>query len=401
MGKPIAPYDPLADTSQLVDAVVFGPNVSRRLGRVLGINLLPPGDGFCTYRCVYCPLAPVIKLVSSPGEVEGWLPATKITSALVASLEALEGLGAHVDALALIGNGEPTLHPELAGVFFGVERARDLYVPEARLAVFTNSTLLARREVTEALSRADYVVARLDAVEEGLWRAVNRPHPRLPGPKIITNGLKKLRRALTDGKLVISTTLLELPDGRTNAGEEHLRALANALASIEPDEVHLEAPLPPPASLAKPIPRQRMVEVALELSEALESEILLLIGSSLPVPASLLKQLRTAGWPGGPMGEARLPEDVEAMLLEGPGARTRIRILEALSAKRMSCNRLARELGLSWWATQRHLERLLEAGLVKTVAFGKRVLYAITPSGLSALISLRSRGAGPSFPRLL
>ena len=40
--------------------IVFGPVPSRRLGRSLGINNIPPKE--CSYACVYCQLGNTIKL---------------------------------------------------------------------------------------------------------------------------------------------------------------------------------------------------------------------------------------------------------------------------------------------------------------------------------------------------
>lgn len=40
--------------------IVFGPVPSRRLGRSLGINNIPPK--ICTYSCVYCQLGRTLKL---------------------------------------------------------------------------------------------------------------------------------------------------------------------------------------------------------------------------------------------------------------------------------------------------------------------------------------------------
>ena len=39
---------------QLKNAAVYGPVRSRRLGRSLGINALPPAKKACTFNCLYC-----------------------------------------------------------------------------------------------------------------------------------------------------------------------------------------------------------------------------------------------------------------------------------------------------------------------------------------------------------
>mgnify|MGYP000482365935 CR=1 FL=1 len=49
-----------ADGGDPTHAIAFGPVPSRRLGRSLGINNIPPK--VCTYSCVYCQLGPTIKM---------------------------------------------------------------------------------------------------------------------------------------------------------------------------------------------------------------------------------------------------------------------------------------------------------------------------------------------------
>ena len=396
------PYDPLSDTSQVISSLVFGPNISRRLGYALGINILPPGRAFCTYKCAYCPLFPFLELVPSPEGVGGWPEHQEVAEALASSLCELSALR-RLDALVVIGNGEPTLHPELPEVLRAVGEVRDLLAPEAELVVFTNSSLLWRDGVPEALSEADRVVAKLDAVEEGLWKTINRPHEGLPGLKTILSGLMRLREALPPGsKLVASVMLLKMgPEGKGNASEEHLRALSSFLSGLGPDEVHLETPPAPPGTLLRPLAREEVAEAALRLSDELgDDKVFILVGTTAPIPVRLLKASKSMGkevfksW-------AEIPEGALDLLVHGPGARTRLRILEALSGGKMNCNQVARALGISWWSAQRHLERLLEAGLIRTVAFGRRTLYALTPKGLSALLALRSGPVGHNLPTRL
>ena len=45
--------------------IVFGPVPSRRLGRSLGINNIPPKH--CSYSCVYCQVGPTSTTEIEPG----------------------------------------------------------------------------------------------------------------------------------------------------------------------------------------------------------------------------------------------------------------------------------------------------------------------------------------------
>ena len=396
--SPWAAYDPLSDTSRLLSAIAFGPNISRRLGLVLGLNIMPPGRAFCTYRCAYCPLAPVLELVPPLGHGGSWPSAEEIKGALIEALEKVRPYF-KLDAVALIGNGEPTLHPELNSIMKAAREAIGSCSQGLKLAVFTNSSTLGREAVVDALSIADYVVAKLDSAWEGLWMAINRPHKALGGLAKVLNGLSRLREALSSSraKLVISITLVRLLDGTTNASGEHLRALAKLLMEIGPDQVHVEAPLPQAGPQFEPLPRQELVEAALTVADAVgRDSVFLLMGTTAPIPASLIEQLPAGGGP-----TAMLSEKAELLLLEGPGARTRLRILVALSRRKMNCNQVAKAVGVSWWSAQRHLKLLLEAGLIRAVGFGRRIYYAITTSGLRALANVRARAGELEAPRLI
>ena len=382
-------YDPLSDTSRLVRAITFGPNVSRRLGLVLGLNIMPPGRAVCTYRCAYCPLSPSVELALRPEEVGGWPRADEVAEALA---KTLEGINRYfkLDAVVLIGNGEPTLHPELKSVLEAASELMGMYCPGAKLAVFTNSSLLSREGVVEALSIADYVVAKLDAVSVELWEAINRPHPAIKDLRSVISALRRLSASLSGAgsRLVVSTTLLKLADGRSNASEEHVRALARVLSDVEPHQLHLEVPLAPVSLDFEALSREELVDVALRLSEAVgQDRIYILVGTTAPIPLKLLGAQGAGRVPAFP----RLSEQAELLLSEGRGARTRLRVLEALARRKMNCNQIAKAVGLSWWSAQKHLRLLLEAGLVRTLRFGRRIYYAITPSGLRALAEAKAK----------
>jgi len=402
MAEPAAAYEPLCDTGQVISSIVFGPNISRRLGTVLGINVLPPGKAACTYRCLYCPLSPFLELVGSAAEVQGWPSSASVARALTDALGQVR-LHHELDALVLIGNGEPTLHPELGRVLHEVKKARDVLAPGAEVVVFTNSSLLWDRRISEALSNADCVVAKLDAVDEDLWRTVNRPHKALPGLKDILRGLKELRKNLSSvgSRLIVSVMLLGPPKaGRGNASERHLKALSSFLSDLGPDQVHLETPTASLEPEARPLTREELVEATLYVSDLLgDGRVFALTGTTVPISAGLLRTSR--GMEEGARLKARLPEDVMVLLTHGPGARTRIRILEALIGRKMNCNQLAKAVGVSWWSAQRHLERLLKAGLVRAVPFGRRTLYTITQAGLYALMALKRGLEGPGLPARL
>lgn len=81
---------------------VFGPVPSRRLGRSLGVDLVPFKT--CTYDCIYCQLG---RTTNKTVERREWVPLDRV-------LADLEGkLALKPDYITLSGSGEPTLFSRL------------------------------------------------------------------------------------------------------------------------------------------------------------------------------------------------------------------------------------------------------------------------------------------------
>lgn len=209
-------------------AFVFGPVPSRRLGRSLGVDPVPPKT--CNWNCVYCQLGRTGPLVTERRE---FFPRAEILSEI---LEALAGFtpGA-VDWLTFVGSGETTLYDGLGWLIRQVkQRTR---VP---IAVITNGSLLYLREVREELLAADAVLPTLDAGSERLFRRIDRPSPLLDFEQHLS-GLAAFR-AEYSGRLWVEVMLV----AGLNDSEEALREIAGALEVIRPDCVHLSLPVRPP-----------------------------------------------------------------------------------------------------------------------------------------------------------
>jgi wyosine [tRNA(Phe)-imidazoG37] synthetase (radical SAM superfamily) len=154
------------------------------------------------------------------------------------------------DIVTFSGTGEPTLAANLG-------EALDLISewPAFRglpTAVLTNASLLSRPDVQRDLARADLVVAKLDAPDEALFQAVNRPLPGVTWAGVV-EGIRAFRRRF-DGKLALQ--MMFVAANRDRAAE--MAALARTLDS---DEVQLNTPLRP--SPTPPLERAEMAEIEL------------------------------------------------------------------------------------------------------------------------------------------
>lgn len=210
--------------------IAFGPVPSRRLGRSLGINNIPPKA--CSYSCVYCQVGPTTVTETAP---RAFYPAQEILRSVEDRLEALARRGEGVDWLTFVPDGEPTLDANLGET---IELLRTLCIP---IAVITNSSLLWREGVREVLRKTDWLSVKVDATDPDLWRRVNRPDPALQLDAIL-GGISSLATSYR-GTLTTETMLVS----GVNDSAKSVDAVADFLATIRPSVAYLAVPTRPPA----------------------------------------------------------------------------------------------------------------------------------------------------------
>lgn len=222
---------------------VYGPVASRRLGRSLGVDLVPFKT--CTYDCIYCQLG---RTTCQTIERSEYVPVDAVLTELKAKL----AIGPKPDYVSLAGSGEPTLHARIGDLIDGIKR-----LTRVPVAVLTNGSLLWAPEVQEALMEADLVMPSLDAGDEPMFQRVNRPHRGISFG-VMVDGLAAFTARFR--KLVWLEVLL-VEDLTGNAEEvEKIAALARR---IRPGRVQLNTVSRPAAeALAQPVPAERLSVLA-------------------------------------------------------------------------------------------------------------------------------------------
>jgi wyosine [tRNA(Phe)-imidazoG37] synthetase (radical SAM superfamily) len=241
--------------------ITFGPVPSRRLGWSLGINHVPPKT--CTYSCVYCQVGRTTRLRIRR---TGFLSAEAIVAAVTARLEAAGRVGASIDYLSFVPDGEPTLDEALGRQ---IRALRRLGIP---IAVITNGSLLDRADVRDALQGADWVSLKVDAVHEKEWNRVNRPHGRLRLERIL-EGMREFAAGFR-GRLVTETMLL----AALNDAEADARSVASFIGALQPATSYLAVPTRPPAERWVRPAAVEAVTRAYEIFRAIAGPTELLVG---------------------------------------------------------------------------------------------------------------------------
>lgn len=242
--------------------ILFGPVPSRRLGRSLGVNNIPPK--VCSYSCAYCQVGRTRTLGV---QRRRFFNPAEIRAQVEKRLQALQARGERVDYLSFVPDGEPTLDLELGRA---IALLRPLAVP---VAVISNASLIDRKDVQLDLRQADWVCLKVDTVRELSWRRLNRPHRSLRLAAILESMLRF--RESFPGRLVTETMLVE---GR-NDDEEDLGAVAAFLRRLEPALAYLSLPTRPPAEGWVKAPDEGAVTRAYQLLGSVGVPVELLTGS--------------------------------------------------------------------------------------------------------------------------
>jgi wyosine [tRNA(Phe)-imidazoG37] synthetase (radical SAM superfamily) len=224
----------------------FGPILSRRFGRSLGIDLSPQKKS-CNFDCLYCELggAKPTGSIENPPDPEA------------VAQEVKEQLARHgdVDVLTITANGEPTLYPHLGTLI-------DLLQPikgSAKLLILSNASTITDPAIRKSLSKLDIVKLSLDTATQRTFRRIDRPLRGIEVKKII-EGMERFRDKY-DGTLIIEILVVR----GINDKEAEFAALGEALRRIRPDRVDLGTIDRPPAYDVKPVDYGRLYELSRHL----------------------------------------------------------------------------------------------------------------------------------------
>lgn len=240
----------------LFHETIFGPIHSRRLGSSLGINLMPNDGKICSFDCIYCEAG---YNAQGTGKA-GISPREEVRTALEKKLSAMKEAGDRLDVITFSGNGEPTLHPDFGGVVDDVIALRDKYYPAVRISVLSNSTMIDRPQVVEALKKVDNNILKLDSAIDETIRLINVPGNRNFNAQTVIEQLKAF-----NGQCIIQTMMLRGEhNGRVvdNTTEPEIEALLAAYREIQPKEVMLY-------SLDRPTPESHLKKVERDELEAI------------------------------------------------------------------------------------------------------------------------------------
>jgi wyosine [tRNA(Phe)-imidazoG37] synthetase (radical SAM superfamily) len=247
--------------NEIENMIAFGPVPSRRLGRSLGINNIPPK--ICTYSCIYCQLGRTIQMQVTRSV---FYDPEEVLRAVRRKVETTREIGESIDYLTFVPDGEPALDANLGRE---IELLRPLGI---KIAVITNGALIWRQDVQEDLMKVEWVSLKIDSTREDTWRRLDRPHRSLRLASILQGMLKFA--CVYPGKLVTETMLVE----GVNDSAGHVGEVADFLAQLKPARAYVSVPIRPPAEAWVHPPAEEAINRAYQILSQRVEQVEYLIG---------------------------------------------------------------------------------------------------------------------------
>jgi len=241
--------------------LTFGPVPSRRLGRSLGINNIPPK--ICSYSCIYCQIG---KTSNMKAQLQVFYPPSQIFNEVQEKIKKSKEKGESIDYLTFVPDGEPTLDINLDQE---IKLIKSLGI---KIAVISNSSLIDQKQVRENLKEADLVSLKVDSVEEEIWRRINRPHRNLHLDSLL-EGIIEFAQTFR-GKIITETMLIR----DINDDSQHIERVADFLAQLKPSRSYLSLPIRPPADRWVQSPSEEVVNKSYNLFKEKIDQVECLIG---------------------------------------------------------------------------------------------------------------------------
>ena len=206
---------------------LFGPVLSRRFGKSLGVDLVPLKT--CTMDCIFCQLGRTKKKTLIRKE---YVPVELVTAEIADWLAS----GDVADCITLSGSGEPTLHSRFGDVIHFIHKHTTIPV-----LLLTNSSLLSLAPVRRAAARADIVKVSLSAWDQESFNKINKTFSGITFERYIA-GLQAFRTEFK-GQLVMEVFLVK----GLNSDQESAKKIAELAALIRPDLIQFNTVVRPPA----------------------------------------------------------------------------------------------------------------------------------------------------------
>ncbi len=302
---------------------LFGPVPSRRLGRSLGVDLVPHKT--CSLNCIYCECGKTTHLTVERAE---YVPTSEVISELTDFL----ARGPMLDFVTFSGAGEPTLHSGLGQVVAFLKQHFGQY----KIALLTNGTLFYQSALRQEVAAIDLILPSLDAADYLTMKRINRPHRLITADQMIS-GLAELKKIQTG---LMWLEIFIVPGVNDHA--DHIQKLKQAIHQIKPDLVQLN-------SLDRPGTERWVAGASREQLQA--------IAEQLDWPVEII---------------ARFPSNQKSQIYRDD---LEAAIIEMIRRRPGTAEDLSQMLGIPISEVNKYLNQLLDSGAIQTRLMERGLFY--------------------------
>ncbi|MFQ5674387.1 MAG: radical SAM protein [bacterium] len=236
---------------ELQKGIIYGPVTSRRLGRSLGLNLMPTTLKVCSLNCSYCQYGWTSKLTDSGDGYRNYFPTVQ---QILLNLKEVFEQRNDFDYLTFSGNGEPTLHPDFPQIVDRVFEMKAYFRSDVKLAILSNSTSCLDLKIRYALSKIDLPIMKLDVGNERAFKKINRAAPGVSFRSLV-DGLKSLQW------FVLQTMFVQ--GANDNTRDEEVETWIDALQEVHPLWIQIYSLDRVPAfSKLRKVPAEKLKQIA-------------------------------------------------------------------------------------------------------------------------------------------
>jgi len=247
--------------------LIYGPHYSRRFGFSLGVDLTPMA---CTFNCIYCERGATIFGYKAQEDFNSIVDVNLFLDTLKHRIKNT----AKIDCLTFSGTGEPTLESKLG---FFISSARRI-IDKIPIKVITNSSLLNYDYVIQNLTKADEVIAKLNAVSNDSFLDVHRPYNNALNIEDIIEGIQRLKKEI-DNKLTIEILFLNsFQPININSTNNEIDNITETLQELQPNKIHIHTIRRVPAEpYVLPIRRKRLEQISTRMKNKLSKTSISLV----------------------------------------------------------------------------------------------------------------------------
>ena len=201
---------------------VFGPLNSRRLGKSLGVSLIPPKT--CQLDCIYCEAKATTNLTCCRKE---YVPSAEV----IRELDEVLTQKPELDYITFSGAGEPMLHSGITGI---ISHIKSQY-PEYKLCLLTNAVALEDESLWQDINKVDLIVPSFDGSNEDEFKAINRPEASVEFDRFV----KKFTAFTQQCSAVVKLELFIVPG--INDSDDSIARFAALLKEMRLDSIELNS----------------------------------------------------------------------------------------------------------------------------------------------------------------